>query len=223
MENNKNENLNEQQQHWENTFTSNPEMFGDKPSKAAVHALNIFKKTGATQILELGAGQGRDTLFFAQNGLHVYVLDYTREGTTTIRQKAASYGLNKYVTVIQHDVRETFPLSDDIFDGCFSHLLYCMAFTTSQLHKLNQEVRRILRPGGFNIYTVRHTGDSHYGKGIYHDEDMYEVGGFIVHFFCENKVKKLSDGYRIVTVDELEEGGLPRKLFQVTLEKYTND
>lgn len=46
----------------------------------------------------------------------------------------------------------------------------------------SEEIGRILRPGGINIYTVRHTIDSDYKTRIHRGEDMYEVGGFIVPF-----------------------------------------
>ena len=48
---------------------------------------------------------------------------------------------------------------------------------------------------------------------------MYDVGGFIVHFFSEDKVRQLAEGYEIVDVSEFEEGELPRKLFCVTLRR----
>lgn len=48
---------------------------------------------------------------------------------------------------------------------------------------------------------------------------MYEVGGFIVHFFSREKVEQLARGYEVVRLEEFEEGGLPRKLFVVTLRK----
>lgn len=48
---------------------------------------------------------------------------------------------------------------------------------------------------------------------------MYEVGGFIVHFFSREKVELLAKGYETVSIDEFEEGSLPRKLFCVTLRK----
>jgi len=48
---------------------------------------------------------------------------------------------------------------------------------------------------------------------------MWEVGGFIVHFFNREKVVHLAKGFEIVGMDEFEEGGLPRKLLRVTLRK----
>jgi SAM-dependent methyltransferase len=211
------ESLNGQLPQWEQAFAKNNEMFGDSPSKAAIRAVEIFKSHGQKLILELGAGQGQDTLFFARNGLEVHVLDYTREGTERIRQKAADQGLSDRITVIQHDVRKPLPLPSGFFDACYSHMLYCMALKTDELMNLNEHVRQVLRPGGYNIYTVRHKGDAHYGQGVHRGEDLYEVGGFIVHFFDRAKVE--ADGYQLIDIHEFEEGGLPRRLYQVTLEK----
>lgn len=89
----------------------------------------------------------------------------------------------------------------------------------SELEALFQEVRRVLKSNGINIYTVRHTGDAHYGNGIHRGEDMYEVGGFIVHFFSKEKIEHFAKGYEIVSMDGFEEGELPRKLFLVVLRK----
>ena len=211
--------LDGQQQHWENTFGQKPDMFGAEPSEPAKAAAEMFKKEGKIKILELGGGQGRDTLFFAQNGFHVYTLDYSDSAMRAITKKAQERNLSGSITALQHDVRDLLPFDDESFDGCYSHMLYCMALTTSELEFLSREVRRVLRPNGLHIYTVRHTKDAHYGTGIHRGEDMYEVGVFIVHFFSRAKVEHLAEGYDIVSVDEFEEGTLPRQLFRVTLKK----
>jgi hypothetical protein len=95
-------------------------------------------------------------------------------------------------------------------------LLYCMPITNAEVERLSQEIRRVLKPGGMNVFTVRHT---HFGTGIHRGEEMYEVGGFIVNFFDRAKVERVSQGYELLSVDEFEEGGMPRKLFRVTLRK----
>ena len=194
-------------------------MFGEAPSDAARKAIEFFRKERITEILELGAGQGRDTMFFARNGFRVRVLDYCQAGVDAISKKARALGLSDSVTVACHDVREPLPFAADSVQACYSHMLFCMALTTAELEKLSGEVRRVLRPGGINIYTVRHSGDAHYGTSIHRGEDLYEVGGFIVHFFNKEKVGHLAQGFQILGIDEFEEGGLPRKLFRVTLRK----
>ena len=85
--------LDQQSQHWEKNFSSKPEMFGLNPSAAAIKALKIFKKRNITNIIELGAGLGRDTIFFAKNSIHVYALDYSISALNIINQKAKEQNL----------------------------------------------------------------------------------------------------------------------------------
>ena len=211
--------LDKQAQHWENTFITRPETFGVTPSAAAIKAAKTFNKEGITNILELGAGQGRDALFFAQKGFHIQVLDYSQTGVDNIIKKAKTLGVDKLITGKIHDVRDPLPFTDEKFGGCFSHMLYCMALTTKELQFLSDEILRVLKNGGVNIYTVRHTGDGDYKNGIHRGEDLYENDGFIVHFFSKEKVKQLSNGFDIVNIENFEEGKFPRKLFRVTLKK----
>ena len=98
-------------------------------------------------------------------------------------------------------------------------MLYCMALTTNDLKKLNNEIKRILKPGGINIYTVRHTNDGDFKNGIHVGEDLYENDGFIVHYFSKEKVNSLLDGFNNITLEEFEEGTFPRKLFVVKNKK----
>ena len=206
---------------WQSTFAQKRDMFGAASSEPATRAAEQFKREGTLRILELGAGQGRDTLFFAKNQFHVVALDYSQAAVEAIdrKAKAKAMGFGQLVETVRHDVREPLPFADGTFDACYSHMLYCMALTTSELERLSQEVRRVLKPDGLNVYTVRHTRDAHYGAGVQRGEDMYEVGGFIVHFFNRQTIEHLAQGYDIVSIDEFEEGGLPRKLFRVTLRK----
>ncbi len=94
-------------------------------------------------------------------------------------------------------------------------MLYCMALSNADLENLNNEICRILKPGGINIYTVRHIGDGDYKNGIHRGEDLYENDGFIVHFFSEDKVNHLSKGFKVDKIEKFEEGKFPRKLFLV--------
>jgi SAM-dependent methyltransferase len=211
--------LNAQQEHWEDTFAEKPDMFGASPSEPAKAALDLFTKEGAKTILELGSGQGRDTLYFARNGFKVCALDYSEVAIRTIAEKAEKADLADQIRPCRHDIRSPLPFEDGSLDACFSHMLFCMALNSAELEFLCGEIRRVLKPGGLNIYTARHTGDPHYQKGIRRGEDMYEMRGFIVHFFSREKVEKLAKGFEIVEIREFEEGGLPRRLFRVTLRK----
>jgi SAM-dependent methyltransferase len=211
--------LNNQHRHWENMLSNKPDMFGTEPSDPAQKAAELFKKEGRTKILELGGGQGRDTIFFARNGFQVTVLDYCESGVETITQKAKGLGISKSITAVCHDARKPLPFGDETFDACYSHMLYCMALTTAELEFLSDEIRRVLKPNGLNIYTVRNTKDPHYRAGIHQGEEIYAIGGFVIHFFSKEKVEHLAKGFELVRLDEFEEGTLPKRLFRVTLRK----
>jgi hypothetical protein len=45
---------------------------------------------------------------------------------------------------------------------------------------------------------------------------MFEVGGFNVQFFDRPRVEGASKGSDLISVEEFEEGRLPRKLFLLT-------
>jgi SAM-dependent methyltransferase len=207
-----------QQHHWGEVLAANPDMFGLEPSDAAIHAAEQFAMRGVTTVLELGAGQGRDTMFLGAQGVDLVALDYVDDAVATIYAKAATTGLSN-VTAMRHDVREPLPFADASFDASYSHMLFCMALTTPEIMRLADEIRRVLRPGGTVIYTVRHTGDAHYGTGVSHGDDMFEQGGFIVHFFNEELVQKLAEGFELIEVTSFTEGDLPRRLWRVTMRK----
>jgi len=219
IENHKKRALDGQRPHWEKTYSENPDNFGADPSDPAIKAARLFKDQGVTNILELGGGQGRDTLFFAQNGFNAHVLDYSDTGVQAINNKAKALGLTQSITATQHDVRERLPFPDQAYDACYSHMLYCMALTTDELEFMSSEILRVLKPGGINIFTARNTNDSHYGQGIHRGEDIYEVNGFAVHFLSKAKIERLAKGFEQISVEEFEEGDLPRKLFYVVTKK----
>ena len=211
--------LDQQSQYWEKNFLSKPEMFGLEPSKVAEDSLKTFKEQNIKKIVELGAGPGRDTIFFAKNSINIEALDYSAAAIKIINKKAEENNLSEFISAKVFDIRKKLPYKDNSVEACFSHMLYCMALSNFNLKNLNNEIFRILKPGGINIYTVRHTGDGDYDNGVHRGEDLYENNGFIVHFFSKKKIKSLSKGFAIINIERFEEGTFPRKLFKVTLKK----
>jgi SAM-dependent methyltransferase len=196
-----------QRAHWQRTYGEHPGMYGEEPSEPAVHA---------AVVLELGAGHGRDALYFAREGFSVTATDFSRVGLQQLREAAAAQGVAGQVTTAVHDVRDPLPLADASVDAVFAHMLLCMALSTQEIHALVAEVRRVLRPGGSFVYTVRHTGDAHYQAGTGHGDDIWEHGGFAVHFFPRALVDDLATSWTLEEVTAFEEGGLPRRLWRVT-------
>ena len=145
-----------QRDHWEKTFRANREMYGSEPSEPGRYAATRFASEGLTRVVELGAGQGRDTLGMLAAGLAVTAVDYAARPLDGIVATASSPGVDlasSLVTVV-HDVRQPLGFPDASFDACYSHMLFTMALSSDELVALANDVRRVLRPGG-SLYLHR--------------------------------------------------------------------
>jgi SAM-dependent methyltransferase len=211
--------LDAQRAQWERTYAERPEFFGQSASEPARAAMDRFEADNVRSLLELGSGQGRDTLFFLAGGLAVTALDYAEEGLEQIRRKGVEAQIAASLTLLTADVREPLPINDSTFDACYSHMLFNMALATHELESLVAELHRVVRPGGLVVYTARNTSDSHFGAGIDHGDGMFEMGGFIVHFFDRALITRLAKGFELLDAAEYEEGRLPRRLFSVTMRR----
>jgi len=209
--------LDGQQRHWELMLSDNPDRFGLEPSESAVAAATQFRSAGVDRLVELGAGQGRDSFYLLGEGFDLTVTDYSQSGLDAIADRAGERGLS--ISCVHNDVREALPFPDASFDACYSHMLFCMALTTRQLKALVSEIRRVLGSGGLLTYTARTTDDVHFGTGIDRGDDMFEHGGFIVHFFSPELIEELSEGFEIIDRLHFEEAGLPRRLVSVTMRR----
>lgn len=208
-----------QKDHWNEVYGSKPDFFGEGPSDCARMALDLFRKNRVGSVLELGCGQGRDSLLFARNGLEVTAVDYSETAVSALSERAGSLGLSSLVRTRICNLKEPLPFADRTFDACYSHMLLCMELTIAEITFILREVHRLLRPGGIVVYSVRSNFDRHFRTGRHIAEDIYEVGGFVIHFFDQQKINKLAGGYRIQAIERIEEGSLPRDLFIVTMIK----
>ena len=215
----KNINLNNQEEYWETNYRNKPKMFGLTPSFAAEEALKVFKKNNISSIIELGAGLGRDTIFFAKNNIKVEALDYSKTAVMSIKKRIKELNLSEFVSARVFDVRKKLPFGNNTAQGIFSHMLYCMSLKNLEVQTLNNEILRVLESGGINIYTVRNFEDGDYKNGVHIEDESYQNDGFIINFFSKKKIKELLDGFININIDRFNEGDFPRKLFIVQNQK----
>ena len=72
-------------------------MFGLEPSIPAVKATKFFKEKNIKNIVELGAGLGRDAVYFAQKSIKVQALDYSKIAIESITNKAEKLSLTELI------------------------------------------------------------------------------------------------------------------------------
>ena len=204
---------------WGACYAADPCLFGPGPSSAGLEAAALFRSAGVRDVLELGAGHGRDTLHFAREGLSVTALDYASEAVRCLVAAADREGLADRVAVRVADLRGPLPSPDGSFDAAYAHMLLCMDLADDELDRLVAGVRRVLRPGGLFVYTARTDRDAHCGIGVDRGDGRWETGGFVVRFFSPATVERLATGWEVVATREFEEGALPRRLVAVTMRR----
>lgn len=163
--------------------------------------LSQLRANKLKRMLEVGAGTGRDSRFFADEGCVVTCIDLSMEMVRLCRGK----GLEALVM----DVAEL-SFENESFDAVYSFnsLLH---LPKEELPTVLLEIRRVLRPAGL-FYFGTYGGFEH--EGIYQDDD-HEPARFF-SFYDDQQLKRVvSEAFDVVefrSVDVNEQD--PRFCFQ---------
>lgn len=145
-------------------------------------------------ILDLGCGNGRDSLFFYKNHMNVTAIDASSEVIDKLRRENAEDNI--------YFICDDFVCSTAIFAGQYD---YC--YSRFSLHAINKEqesevinnVYKVLKEGGRFFIETRSVNDELYGKGEKVAEDSYYYEGHFRRFIRkEVLIQKLVDlGFKI--------------------------
>ena len=171
-----------------------------KPAILVFLCFNHMKMNNVNRILELGAGHGRDTTFFASNGIEVDAVDYSIVAIQILDKMAK--GKRLPITPRVFDVKSALPFPNGYFDALYSHMFLNMRFSLDELHFIFSEMRRVLKPKGFNFFSVRNQNDESCGEGAQIDRGIYDINGFQVRFFTEREIQDLMNGFEILWIGE---------------------
>lgn len=93
-------------------------------------------------VLDIGAGLGESSVYFAQQGSQVTMVDISPEMVELARRLSEKHGVNIQAYVMS---AEDLPFADETFDVVY------VANTLHHIHdrgRMLQQIRRVLRPGG---------------------------------------------------------------------------
>lgn len=161
----------------------------------------------STNLLELGCGNGRDSLYFYSKGINVTAVDASSHTIEQLREKYAEDNICF--------ICDDFVCASTIFSGQYD---YC--YSRFSLHAINElqetevikNVYKVLKTGGKFYIEVRSINDDLYGKGEQVDKDSYFYNGHFRRFVrkkvLEEKLKKI--GF-IIEYSEEKTGFAPYK------------
>lgn len=189
---------------WDKVYSNDSSFFGDEPSKFALMCYEDFVKHKVKKILELGCGQGRDSIFFASKGLEVSAIDSSKVAIENLTAKTKESSLNVYLK--NNNAVEGLPFHNNHFDAIYSHMFYNMDFSDDELKILFIETKRVLKNKGLLSFSVRSDKDIMYNKGTKVADNIYDIDGFHIRFFTEEDIKFfIDDNFEIDKIIEAYE------------------
>lgn len=147
-------------------------------------------------LLDIGAGIGRNAIYFAKCGYTVTALDSSQDGLNHIKEKCDFCGLK--INLVNSDMH-ILPFADESFDSVIAfHSIYHTDM--EGLRQVIKEIRRVLNPGGEMYITLLSTEDSEFKEKISEAKNQVlikqeEEGSFLKHVYLreENVFELFSD------------------------------
>ena len=124
-------------------------------------------------ILDLGAGQGQDSIFFASLGHSVTALDFSPYAINKLDEIKVERGIPN-ITTVTHDLSKALPFADNLFNVVYSHLGVHF-FNDEFTRKIFIEIARVMTPGGLLCVLANSTDDPEYGEGVKIEENYFEL------------------------------------------------
>jgi len=153
-------------------------LWGLKPNKIVVKSLNYIK-TGT--VLDLGAGEGRNSIFLSKKGFTVTALDISKEALEKCRELAKDKKL-KIKTLVSR-------IEDFTFKEKYNYILSVATLHLVEKDKVLKTIKLIkenTKTGGINLLTVFTNKD----PGIKQFPDLY--------FFKETELKTIYRDWEIL-------------------------
>lgn len=142
--------------------------------------LNYLEQANSRRLLEVGAGPGKDSLYFKEQGLHTFSTDVSPEMVKLCKEKGLEAAVMSF-----YDLK--FP--DEHFDSVYA--LNCLLHVPkTDIENVLLEIKRVLKPEGL-FYLGVYGGENH--EGVW-EEDPYTPKRFF-SFYEDGALKDLLAKY----------------------------
>jgi tellurite methyltransferase len=161
-----------------------PFYYGLKPSEELEAFLNeTHPPTG--EALDLGSGEGRNSLLLARYGYHVHAVDSSSQGIQKLERYAHSQGFHTIDGEVA-DVR-TVPLTPNFYDAIVA-VTILDHITEEEGKKVAEAIIDALKPGGFVFIEVFTVHDPAAKASRKEHETISETASFVQHYFDEGEL-----------------------------------
>ena len=182
--------------YWENYYS---EKLGlEEPSSFAIKVLDLINQGGS--ILELGCGNGRDSFYFANNGIRVIAIDQSKNIINRIQRG------NKNPIFLCKDIVSIEENFNYKVNHCYARFFF-HALDENEENSAIKFIANILPKNGYFFSESRSVESSLYGKGKNFTKDIFSTDHKRRFIRKNNFIAKLKyNGFQIE--DMIESDGL---------------
>jgi ubiquinone/menaquinone biosynthesis C-methylase UbiE len=109
------------------------------------------------KVLEIGLGQGADSMQIINRGAQYYGIDLTEESVRRLKERFALF--NKPYVQIKKANAQQIPFPEDFFDVVYSH---GVIHHSPEIEQIVSEIHRVLKPGGKAVVMLYHKKSFNY-------------------------------------------------------------
>lgn len=139
--------------------------------------------------MDLGCGDGRDSIYFSNKGIKVTALDFSKSGISKLREQ------NNKINCIFEDIKNI-NFKENSFDVIYAHLSLHY-FDDKNTSKIFNNLHKILKRGGLIFVKCKSTDDALFGKGKKIRKNMYKKDR-IRHFFTKEYMTEKLKRFKII-------------------------
>jgi len=165
-----------------------------RTSNFARRSFSQIKNRNFKKLLDLGCGNGIDSLYFARKGLNVTSVDFSESGIQKLNELIMKNGINN-LKAIHKDIRKI-KFKDNSFGVIYAHLSLHL-FEDKVTTKIFNKLFRILKKDGMIFIKCKSIEDTKYGQGKKVGEDIY-VKSCLRNFFSKDYMKEKLEKFKIL-------------------------
>jgi SAM-dependent methyltransferase len=181
---------------WDDQYGGNEFASGTQPNQFIKDQATLIPPN--SEVIEVGAGDGRNAVYLAELGHTLTAIDSSAAGLGKLKSLAAERAVS--IRIIHQDI-----LTWDTDQQWDAVVMTFLQPPSDDRPKLYEQLRRILRPGGFliSLFFRPEQVEGDYDSGAPSDPDRMVTTEELEENFTEGKILRCENAE--VTLDEEEE------------------